>query len=43
MPRVVNTVAGGPRPPFRKLWHIAEAAVLIAGQDDENNVYDKKL
>jgi len=30
MPGVVNTVAGGPRPPFRKLWHIA------------GNVYDKK-
>jgi len=35
MPGVVNTVAGGPRPPFRKLWHIAGAAVLIAGENDE--------
>jgi len=35
MPGVVNTVAGGPRPPFRKLCHIAGAAVLIAGEYDE--------
>jgi len=35
MPGVVNTVASVPRPPFRKLRHIAGAAVLIAGEDGE--------
>jgi len=33
---VVNTVAGEPRPPFRKLWHTSgsKRGVLIAGEDE---------
>ena len=40
MPCVVNTVAGGPRPPFHKLWHIAGAAVDCRRR--RRNAYDKK-
>jgi len=40
---VVSTVAGGPRPPSRKLWHLS---LVVSGGVDcrrrRRNVYDKK-
>jgi len=39
---VVNTVAGGQRPPSRKLWHIAGCKRGVDYERRRRNVYDKK-
>jgi len=38
---VVNTVVGGPRPPYCKLWHMVVSGGVDCGRR-RRNVYDKK-